>query len=185
MLPLLFEALQPERTMIRANRTLLTMLIAAALLFACSSDDNPGVVGVATQKHEVILKAGEGIVFATGEITTGADRKGSDLVAQPRQGDIDLVGGVIPDSKSTDKRQVHVFRTGDQRLSPNEIFKKLEDVPNTLPDGTKKDDFMHKAAQGNALVVENNLSAGYTKVFVLMVPKGEQIQFEYIALAGK
>jgi hypothetical protein len=185
MLPLLFEALQSERTMIRANRTLLTMLTTAALLVACSSDDNSGVGSLEAEKKEVILKAGEGIVFATGEITKGADRKGSDLVAQPRPGDIDLVAGVIPDSKSTDKRQMHVFRIADQRLSKNEIFDKLEDVPNTVPDGTNKDDFMHKAAKGNALVVENNLSAGYTKVFVVLVPAGKQIQLHYIALAGK
>ena len=171
--------------MIRAHRTLLTILSVVVLVAACSSDENTGVSSAQSEKKEVILKAGDGIVFATGEITSGADRKGSDLVAQPRPGDIDLVGGVIPNSKSTEKRQMHVFRIADQRLSKNEIFDELESVPDTVPDGTNKDDFLHKAAKGNGLVVENNLSAGYTKVFVVLVPAGKQIQLHYIALAGK
>lgn len=165
---------------------LLTAALIATLslgLTACAADD--GQASATGGMREVLLGLNEGVVFSTGEITKGASIKASDLLVFAHKGeDIDLKPGVDP--QGTAHRQAKVFRDGDQPTSPNLVFDNLDQVPATIPDGSVQDDYLRRAARGNALVVENNVSGGYTKVFVDLYNKpGRNVRLHYVAVAGK
>jgi len=165
-----------EPKMSRLSRCLILVLVAA--LVGCASDAAPTGDAAPTQQ-EVLLKIDQGIVFETGAITEGAAMQASDLVVMKHGDDVDLKSGVEPNS--TDHLPMKVFRLGDQVTSQNAIFDDLDKVPATHPYTTG--DFLRRAAKGNGLVVQNNISKGHTKVFVdLYNAPGKQVRLHYLVI---
>lgn len=148
-------------------------------LSACAAEV-ADVGGGGPVKSEVVLKIDQGVVFSTGAITNGAAFQASDLVVVAHQQvDVDLKPGVEPNS--TDHVLMHVFRTGDQATSANAVFDDLDSVPALKPSGAIMGDFLRRAGNGNGCVVQNNMSKGYTKVFVDMYnAPGKQVRLKYL-----
>jgi len=156
------------------------LFVLALLLGACATEV-AAPVAAAPSEQEVILRLDQGIVFATGELTEGAAMQASDLVALKNKGDVDLKSGVSPGS--TDHLLMKVFHQDNLDIGPNAIFDNLDKVPSTKPDGTVIGEYMRRAVKKNGLVVQNNISPGYTKVWVkLYNAAGGQIVLHYIVI---
>ena len=154
--------------------TFLVVLLTLSMV-ACAADD-PADAAVASTKGEVVLKVNEGVVFSTGETTNGSPQA-SDLIIYAHQSqDIDLKSGVEPNT--TKHLQMRVFRTAN---NANAVFDNLDLVPQQKPTGLMLDDFLSKAANGNGCVVQNNISKGYTKIFVdTYNAPGKQVRLKYV-----
>ncbi len=177
------------------------LLPGLLLLAAACATEAAAPVSTAPTEQRVILKIDQGIVFSTGTLTEGAAFQASDLVALAHQGDVDLKSGVEPGT--TDHLLMKVFHQNNLDTGPNQVFDSLDNVPATHPDGSTPGDFLRRAAKGNGLVVQNNISCrrarrdhihrgtytnqrcveGHTKVWVeLYNAAGGQVVLRYLMI---
>ena len=161
--------------------TLRRLTFCSALLLGACATETAAPTETAPTEQKVILKIDQGIVFGTGELTESAAFQASDLVSVAHQGDVDLKSGVEPGT--TDHLLMKVFHQNNLNTGPNQVFDSLDLVPATKPDGTNPGDFLRRAAKGNALVVQNNISDGHTKVWVeLYNAAGGQVVLRYLVI---
>ena len=115
---------------------------------------------VAATLAEVTLKPDQGVVFAGGQVESAASPLKVDIICYASSKTVDLQAGAGP----TISKQKHLklFKTSGGVVQK---FEGLDEVPDIFP-GSEDRDMVHHAEAGMAFVVENNVSAGYTKAIV-------------------
>ena len=129
----------------------------------------------AAPPKEVTLQPEQGVVFAGAQVETEASPLKVDVICYASSKTVDLQAGAGP----TISKQKHLklFKTSGGVVQK---FNSLDEVPDIFP-GSEDRDMVHHAEAGMAFVVENNVSAGYTKAIVTSASK-EAVVLEYTSV---
>ena len=109
---------------------------------------------------ELILKPEQGAVFANHAVVTEASPLKVDLICYASSKTVDMQAGAGP----TMAKQKHLllFRTPGGTVAK---FGSLGEMPDAIP-GDDDRDMVHNAEAQHGFVIENNLSQGFTRVYV-------------------
>ena len=123
-----------------------------------------------------ILGNDDGVIFATGEIVRGASLQSVDIAAfKNGNSSVDLKAGV--ESGTTSHRPMKVFKTAG---GVQETYETLDHVPHVKPTDKDNGAYAAKVKAGNAMVVTNNVSEGWTTVRVIAVASQAQtVEIEF------
>ena len=124
---------------------------------------------------EVTLVANTGINFSTGQTFKMANYANSDLFATQGSSYLKLTPG---GSKSTKTQPIRWFKTNGGLVK---TFNSLDNVPWEYPTDAEASKSLVSAKPGVGFVVRNNLSDGYTRVWIKTGDsKSVTIQYQYV-----
>lgn len=109
---------------------------------------------------ELTLKPEQGAVFVEQKVLLNASPLKVDLVCYDSSKTVDLQAGAGPTMAK--QKHLKLFRTPGGTVKK---FANIQEIPTELP-GDEDRDMVHHAETGMGFIVENNVSPGYTKVFV-------------------
>lgn len=123
--------------------------------------DDGGPAGQTTSDiYEVTLFPGQGVNFATGELIYSANYANVDLYATKGSNFLKLTAGGISPTKS------HPLRWFQNSGGFVQTFETIDQVPLSLPTEADAGQSIVNAKAYIGFVVKNNLSAGYTRVWI-------------------
>lgn len=130
--------------------------MSAALLLLLAACDSGG--GSLASSGTVVIEAGQGVSFATGQLRSPGNFKNSDLFASANGTALKLAtGGPSP----TTNNPVTWFRTAG---GVHETFANLDEVPTTLPTADDTEALV-RAAAGNGFVAQAH-DGGYVRGWI-------------------
>ncbi|HAN30681.1 MAG TPA: hypothetical protein DCQ06_03705 [Myxococcales bacterium] len=137
-------------------------LITCALLLVCMGCESEDASGPAWPKSAQ-LTIDQGLILSTGELVPGASYLKVDVIVRKHgSSNFDLKPG---GSGPSEKMLMHVFKTGGVA----KVFDSLEVVPDKKPSSADFGDYLDTIKTGNAVVVQNNVGDGFTKLWVKRV----------------
>lgn len=153
----------------RVLRHALPLLALAALSpAACDSAETAAadVVAAAPQgvSGEVTLGIDGAVVFDTGTVDPTGHHLTADLIAYKSGAGMDLKSGVP--NGTTSHQPLRLFKTAGGKPA---TYASLDEVPREVPAADEANTYVPKAAAGMGFVVQNNISSGYTAVWVKSV----------------
>ena len=135
-----------------------TLLLLACLLFtsACASDAPTGP----SWPMSADLALDQGVILSTGEVVPGASYLKVDLIVRKHgSSNFDLKPG---GSGPSEIMLMHVFKKG----GVPQVFSSLDEVKDKKPSVADYGDYLDSVKTGNAMIVQNNVGDGFTKVWV-------------------
>lgn len=109
---------------------------------------------------EITLKPEQGAVFVEKQAELNASPLSVDLICYDSSKTVDLQAGAGPTMAK--QKHLKLFRTPGGTVKK---FGSIDEIPVELPEAEDRD-MVHHAEAGMGFIVENNVSPGYTKVFV-------------------
>lgn len=114
----------------------------------------------APQSATLTLSPEGGALFGTGTVLPEASPLKVDLICYASSKSVDLQAGAGPTMAK--QKHLKLFRTPGGTTAK---FGSIAELPAELPEDDDRD-MVHHAQAGNGFVVENNISGGYTRLFV-------------------
>lgn len=139
-------------------------LLFALALAACEASDPATDTAVAAPQGvtgEVTLGVDGAVVFGTGAVAAKGNHLTADLIAYKSGAGLDLKSGVP--QGTTSRQPLRLFKTAG---GVAETFGSLADVPREAPAAADANAYVPKAAAGMGFVLQNNITEGYTAVWV-------------------
>jgi len=136
---------------------------------AGNAPDEPEPEVQAAPVYEITLKPEQGAVFANGDVLSEASPLKVDLICFASSISVDMQAGAGPTMSK--QKHLKLFRTPGGTVQK---FSSIDELPDELPKDDDRD-MVHNADAGNGFVVENNVSQGYTKVFVKDADDGKAV----------
>ena len=146
---------------------ILLVLSLTLSLASCDAEDTQEVIST-PQPQTVELHMDQGIVFGTGEVITNAGGKHQklDLVVYKAGDSFQLKTG----TEGTTHMLMHRFTQGGL----DKAFASLDEVPTLYPDDADAGTYLNKPEAGSAVIIKNNMSADFTKIYVKSVGEDKQ-----------
>jgi hypothetical protein len=160
---------------IRRHITLILFAFTVAMTGCAAEAGDPS--SVATGPHEAKVRIGEGLVFSTGELVTGASYLNVDLIVYKNQGGFDIKPG---GSSASDQMAMKVFGNG----GVEQVFASLDEVPKTLPGNDDMYGYMQNVSTGWGGTVQHNIGDGHSRFWIKAAVASAgivQLQWETIA----